>query len=131
MDPADGDRIFVADLPAERAWLGEANMMRFRRRPAADNTGLTGDELAVLFVAQANGLCVDATAARAKPRGQDDRSRGGGLRRRRERVLDWKSGYLRSPRKKINFLTGIAATASQRADILTWAEPLAGRLGYG
>src|SRR5271166_2878213 len=95
METADGDRVFVADLPPERAWLGEANMMRFRRRPATDNTGLTGDELAVLFVAQANGLCGNTTAARARPRGQDDRSRGGGIRRRSERVLDWKSGFLR------------------------------------
>ena len=56
MEPADGDRVFVADLAAERARLGEANVMRFGRRPAADDAGLSGDELAVLLVAQANGL---------------------------------------------------------------------------
>ena len=57
------DAILVADLAAERARLGEANVMRFARRPAADNAGLRGYELAVLLVAQANGLPRDASAS--------------------------------------------------------------------
>ena len=66
MEPADGDRVFVADLSAERAGLGKANVMRFGRRPAADNAWLRGDELAVLLVAQTNGLRRNATAADAR-----------------------------------------------------------------
>ena len=66
MEPADGDRVFVADLAAERAGLGEANVMRFGWRPAADDAGLRGDELAVLLVAQANGLRRNATAPDAR-----------------------------------------------------------------
>ena len=62
MDPADRDRVFVADLAAERAGLGEANVMRFGWRAAADDAGLCGDELAVLLVAQADGLRRNATA---------------------------------------------------------------------
>ena len=60
MEPAERDGVFVADLPSERARLGEANVMGFGRRPAADDAGLRGDELAVLLVAQ-------ATIARSKP----------------------------------------------------------------
>ena len=63
MEPADWDRVFVADLSAERARLGEANVMRLGRRAAADDAGLSGDELAVLLVAQANGFRRNATAA--------------------------------------------------------------------
>jgi len=50
MEPADGDGVFVADLPAERARLGKANVMGFGRRTAADDTGLRGDELAVVLI---------------------------------------------------------------------------------
>ena len=62
MEPADRDRVFVADLSAERARLSKANVMRFGRRAATDNAGLRGDELAVLLVAQTNGLRRNATA---------------------------------------------------------------------
>ena len=62
MEPADGNRIFVADLSAERARLGEANVVRFGGSPPADDAGLGGDELAVLLIAQANGLRRNATA---------------------------------------------------------------------
>ena len=64
MEPADGNCVFVANLSAERARLGEANVMRFRGCPAADDTGLRGDELAVFFVTQANGFRRYATAPR-------------------------------------------------------------------
>ena len=40
MEPADWDRVFVADLAAERAGLSKANVMRFGGRPTADNAGL-------------------------------------------------------------------------------------------
>ncbi len=56
VETADGDCVFVADLSAERARLSEANVMRLRGRPAADDAGLSGDEFAVLFIAQPNGL---------------------------------------------------------------------------
>ena len=63
MDPADGDCIFVADLAAERARLGKANVMRFGGRTAANDAGLRGDELAVLLVAQTDSLRRDPTTA--------------------------------------------------------------------
>lgn len=64
MKSAYGDGEFVADFAAECARLGKANVMRFGRHPAADNARLQGDELAVLFVAEANGLRRNATTAR-------------------------------------------------------------------
>ena len=76
MEPADRDRVFVADLAAERAGLGEANVMGFGWRPAANDAGLGGDELAMLLVAQANGLRRNASAWRGGL-GQDDASRAG------------------------------------------------------
>jgi hypothetical protein len=63
MEPADWDCIFVADLSAECARLGEADVMRFGGRPAADDAGLSCDELAVLLVAQADGFRRNASAA--------------------------------------------------------------------
>ena len=39
MDAADRNRVFVADLAAERSRLGEANVMRFGGRAAADDAG--------------------------------------------------------------------------------------------
>ena len=45
MDSADSDRIFVANLAAERARLSKANVVRFGGRTTADNAWLGGDEL--------------------------------------------------------------------------------------
>ena len=56
MEPADGNRVFVADLSAERTKLGQAKVMGLRGCSAADYAGLCGDEFAVLLVTQANGL---------------------------------------------------------------------------
>ena len=56
MDAADWDRILVADFSAERAGLGETNVMCLGRRPAADHTWLRRNEPAVLLVTKANGL---------------------------------------------------------------------------
>ena len=91
MKPTNRDRVFVADFPAEGAGLSEANMMGFARHPTADDTGQSGDELAVLPVAQANGL-LNAAMARAAGPGQDDWK----LRRRRpsERRKDFFTGAL-------------------------------------
>jgi len=66
MEPADWDCVFIADFAAERARLGEANVMRFGWGSAADDAGLGGDELAVLLVAQANGFRRYATAPGAR-----------------------------------------------------------------
>ena len=63
MEPADGDRVLVADLSPEGSGLGEAEMMRFGRAASAYNARLPSNELAVLLVAQANRLGGDATAA--------------------------------------------------------------------
>jgi hypothetical protein len=52
MEPADWDCVFVADLSAECARLGKANVVGFGGHPAADDAGLRGDELAVFLVAQ-------------------------------------------------------------------------------
>ena len=43
MDPADWDRIFVADLAVERTRLRKANVVRFGGRAAAGDAGLCGD----------------------------------------------------------------------------------------
>ena len=61
MEPADRDGVFVADLAAERVRLSKANVMGFGGRAAADDARLRGDELAVLLVAQTNGLSDNAT----------------------------------------------------------------------
>ena len=50
MDPADRDRVFVADLPAQRPGLGKANVVRFGGRATADDAGSRGNEFAVLLV---------------------------------------------------------------------------------
>ena len=42
MKPADRDCVLVADLAAKRPRLGETNMVRLARRPAADDAGLLG-----------------------------------------------------------------------------------------
>jgi hypothetical protein len=46
VQPADRDRVFVADLTAERAGLGETNVVGFGRRAATNDAWLRGDELA-------------------------------------------------------------------------------------
>ena len=51
MEPADWDRVLVADFAVERARLSKANVVRFGGRAAADDAGLLGDEFAVLLVA--------------------------------------------------------------------------------
>ena len=56
MCATDGDRVFVADLSSERAGLGVSKMMRVGRRAAAHDARLAGYKLAMLLVAQANGL---------------------------------------------------------------------------
>ena len=61
MEPADWDRVFVADLAAKRARLREANVVRFGGGPAANDAGLEGDKLAVFLVAQTNGFRRNAT----------------------------------------------------------------------
>jgi hypothetical protein len=61
-----------ANLAAEGSGLGEANVTRLARRPAADDAGLPGDKFAMLLVAQANGL--GGHAARPRLPWQYDRS---------------------------------------------------------
>ena len=85
MEATDGDRVLVADFSAERARLGEANMMRLARPPAADDARLCGDELAVLLVAQADGLWGQPTTASLP--GQDDRRGSRGVGRSEERFF--------------------------------------------
>jgi hypothetical protein len=62
MRATDGDRVFVADLPPERAGLRKAKMMRVRRGASAYDARLPGDESSMLLVAQANGLAHQAAA---------------------------------------------------------------------
>ena len=62
MDPADRDRVFIADLSAESTGLSKPNVMGLGWRAAAHNARLGRDELTVLLVAQANGLRRNATA---------------------------------------------------------------------
>ena len=72
---ADGHGVFVADLAAKRPRLGEANVMRFARNPAADDARLRCDVFAVQFVAQSDGLRRDTATARPGPFRDDDRRR--------------------------------------------------------
>ena len=76
MEAADWDRVFVADLAAERAGLSKANVVRFGGRAAADDAGLRRDEFAVLLVAQTDGLRLEAAS-------DDCRCRSGRLEDRR------------------------------------------------
>ena len=63
MEAANRDRELVADLSAQRAGLGKAQMMRFGGRAATDDARVFGDKFAVLLVAQANGLAGDAASS--------------------------------------------------------------------
>src|SRR5579872_948219 len=65
MQPADGHRVLIANLSAERARLGEAQMMSVGREPAANETRQGGDKSQVLFVAQANDLARNGRMRRA------------------------------------------------------------------
>ena len=56
MKAANRDRILITHLAAKRARLSKAEMMGFGRGSAADEAGQGSDELAMLPVAQANGL---------------------------------------------------------------------------
>jgi hypothetical protein len=56
METTDRNCVLVADLSAERARLGESEVMRLAWRPATDDTGLRCDKLAMLFVAEADHL---------------------------------------------------------------------------
>ena len=47
----------IADFSGERAGLGVANVMGIRRCPPAHDTRLSGDEFAVLLVAQTYDFC--------------------------------------------------------------------------
>jgi hypothetical protein len=40
MEAADGDGVFVTELAAKRARLGEPNVVRLARRPAANDARL-------------------------------------------------------------------------------------------
>jgi hypothetical protein len=65
-----GNCVLVADLLAQRARLGEAKTARLAWRPAADDTGLRVDELAMLVDAQADrfGLIVNDEQSLAQRR---------------------------------------------------------------
>jgi hypothetical protein len=63
VQPADRDRVFIADLSAESTGLSKPNVMGLGRRGAAHDARLGPDELAVVLVAQANRLGGHATAS--------------------------------------------------------------------
>src|SRR5271163_2640209 len=71
----DWNRVLVADLTAERARLGEANVVRFARRPAAYDAWLGCHIVAVLLVAQPDGFCSYAAATARRLLGQNDQGR--------------------------------------------------------
>ena len=56
VDPAKRDGELVANFAAERPRLGKTQMVGIGRRPAADHAGLRRHELAVVLVAQPDGL---------------------------------------------------------------------------
>ena len=63
MRAADRDCVFVAHLAPEGARLSEANVMRLRRRSAADDAGLPRYELAMHLVTQPDRLRDKAPSA--------------------------------------------------------------------
>src|ERR1700722_751013 len=85
MQSTDRDRILITDLAPNCTRLGEANVVRLARRAATDNARLSGDELAVLLIAQADSFCCDATAASFWFLRQDDWRRCRGLHPPHER----------------------------------------------
>ena len=56
VDPTHRNRELVADLAAEGPRLGKTQMVGIGRRSAAHQAGLGGNELAVILVAQPDGL---------------------------------------------------------------------------
>ena len=63
MDTANRNGELVADLAAERPRLGKAQMMGVGGGAAAHHAGLRGHELAMVLVAQPNGLGRHAATA--------------------------------------------------------------------
>ena len=64
--PAQRNGEFIADLARERSALCEAEVMGIRRSPAADQTGVSGNELDVIAVSKPSrfGQCKDALVDR-------------------------------------------------------------------
>jgi len=93
VEATNWDVVFVADLAAEHALLGKANVMRLARRPAADEARLGCYIFAVLLVAQAKGLRRNAATARAGGTGVGDRSSGGVGDRGGERFFNRRIGF--------------------------------------
>jgi hypothetical protein len=62
VQPADRDRLFIADLSTESTGLSKPNVMGLGRRAAAHDARFSLDELTVLLVAQANGFRRNSTA---------------------------------------------------------------------
>lgn len=61
--PTNRDGELIAHSVSEGTRLHKREMMRIRRRPAADKARLPGHELAVLLIAQANRFARDADRA--------------------------------------------------------------------
>jgi hypothetical protein len=86
VDPAERNRKFIADLAAERSWLGKTQVVRLARLSATHDTGLRCDELQVHFIAVAARACHDSTIRQVCADGQFGRhalplsrvDRGGG-----------------------------------------------------
>jgi hypothetical protein len=73
MDTAHRDSELVADLTAQRAGLGKAQMVSICGQTAAHQAGLGGDEIAVVLVAQTDGLGRYPTRPLRDPTGRDSR----------------------------------------------------------
>ena len=71
---AQWHRVFIADLPAERARLSKRQMMRVRRLLGANQTRLRAYEFEVLLVAVAHGLCDGELAVAGLPAAADEGS---------------------------------------------------------
>ena len=106
VEATNWDGVFVADLAAERARLGKANVMRLARRPAADDAGLGCYIFAVLLVAQANGLRRNAAMALAVGPVVEDWGSRGVVGKGGERLFNRRIGFFF--RRRLRFSGGPA-----------------------
>jgi hypothetical protein len=127
MQPADWDRVFVADLAAEHARLGKAYVMRFgmasdRRQCTAERrrTCSAHCRAGEWFLPQRDGGV-------SRARGRDDRSRSCLLHQVMERLLGRRSGSFRG--RRLQFFPTIGSRNLDRCELsaCSWRQGSCGQ----